>query len=441
MPFTNATAARIRALNFGGTPWTGRPTTLYLGLLTEAPTAAGTYKELSGKAYARKVMQAADWWVYGNTAINAAATNWPAPASGDWDQATHIGIFSKATGGVLLFWATLSNPVIVPANGTYSIAAGGLSITMGGSFGTLSAFRTLRLLFNNIAFTSPATFYVGVGSNVDADQLYGEPVAINGATATAYARGTIANTTAKWPADTDDTNATHNSLAVSDFPAATADWGQLGSGGLLDAAIVTGATYAQSSTGIVISKTAHGLTAIDTTSFPTISGATWERAATTVTVTTAQPHGLAVGDRVYLNFSGSSINRDLASSVITAVTATTFTITDGSSGTASGTVDINRVPTVDLWFISGTNPPVSRRYHLANIGDAGGGIGFAGSTTADKFTVEIDSSETIGTPSGNCVFSSAHLLFGSSLTSPVTINAADTPTAPINGITPTVLVE
>ena len=72
-----------------------------------------------------------------------------------------------------------------------------------------------------------------------------------------------------------------------------------------------------------------------------ISG-TYARAAAVVTVT-ATAHGLSVGNTVYLDFtSGTATDGAFA---ITAVTANTFTITHGTSGTTSGNVTIYRPTT------------------------------------------------------------------------------------------------
>ena len=72
-----------------------------------------------------------------------------------------------------------------------------------------------------------------------------------------------------------------------------------------------------------------------------ISG-TYARALAVVTVT-ATAHGLSVGDTVYLDFtSGTATDGAFA---ITAVTANTFTITHGTSGTTSGNVTVYRPTT------------------------------------------------------------------------------------------------
>jgi hypothetical protein len=81
-----------------------------------------------------------------------------------------------------------------------------------------------------------------------------------------------------------------------------------------------------------------------------ISG-TYARAAAVVTVT-ATAHGLSVGDTVYLDFtSGTAADGAFA---ITAVTANTFTITHGTSGTTSGNVTIYRPTTASNDLTTGS---------------------------------------------------------------------------------------
>jgi len=81
-----------------------------------------------------------------------------------------------------------------------------------------------------------------------------------------------------------------------------------------------------------------------------ISG-TYARTLAVVTVT-ATAHGLSVGDTVYLDFtSGTAADGAFA---ITAVTANTFTITHGTSGTTSGNVTIYRPTTASNDLTTGS---------------------------------------------------------------------------------------
>jgi hypothetical protein len=70
-------------------------------------------------------------------------------------------------------------------------------------------------------------------------------------------------------------------------------------------------------------------------------GGTYSRTGTTVTVDTTVDHGLKVGHDVFLDFtSGTAV--DGTFTVVTAPTATQFTVTHGTSGTTSGNVTLNR---------------------------------------------------------------------------------------------------
>jgi len=68
---------------------------------------------------------------------------------------------------------------------------------------------------------------------------------------------------------------------------------------------------------------------------------TYDRVATTVTVTTTVDHGLIVGHKVYLDFTlGSATD---GAFVVTGITSSTiFTVTHIASGNTSGTVTLNR---------------------------------------------------------------------------------------------------
>ncbi len=89
-----------------------KPTALYVGLFTAAPSDAGGGTEVSGGGYARAQLDPGD-------------TNWSAPVSGDghtdnlaeitfpaptadWGVVTHFAIFDAATAGNMLFHGALT---------------------------------------------------------------------------------------------------------------------------------------------------------------------------------------------------------------------------------------------------------------------------------------------------------------------------------------------
>lgn len=116
------------------------PATLYVGLLTAAPSDSAAGTEVSGGSYARvAVTSATTAWnnTQGNTtgastggdgtSENAAAITFPAPTA-NWGTVTHFGIYDAASGGNLLIWAALTtSKTINNGDAAPSFAAGALS--------------------------------------------------------------------------------------------------------------------------------------------------------------------------------------------------------------------------------------------------------------------------------------------------------------------------
>lgn len=88
---------------------------------------------------------------------------------------------------------------------------------MAGSFGDYLENKLLNLVFGGVAFTAPATIYVGLSSTSinDAGGNITEPVG-NG-----YARVAVTNNTTNWPSTT---NGSMSNGTVITFPQATAAW-------------------------------------------------------------------------------------------------------------------------------------------------------------------------------------------------------------------------
>lgn len=102
--------------------------TLYFALYTVAPTAAGGGTEVSGGGYARKSVTnnltnfpAAS----AGTKSNATSVDW-SPATGDWGTLTAVGVFDAASGGNLLYFASLTTPRIVATDTVFSFPAASL---------------------------------------------------------------------------------------------------------------------------------------------------------------------------------------------------------------------------------------------------------------------------------------------------------------------------
>lgn len=118
------------------------PTSLYVALLTAAPSDTGGGTEVSGGSYARVTVASslANWagtqaaasttassGTSGTTSNNASIT-FPAPTA-NWGVCTHFGIYDASSAGNLLYWGALTTAKTVN-NGdpAPSFAAAALSI-------------------------------------------------------------------------------------------------------------------------------------------------------------------------------------------------------------------------------------------------------------------------------------------------------------------------
>ena len=116
--------------------------TLYVGLLTAAPSDTGGGTEVSGNAYARVSVASslANWagtqgagttvassGTSGQTSNNNAIT-FPTP-TGTWGTVTHFGIYDAASAGDLLFYGTLTIAKTINQADTVTFPAGSLAIT------------------------------------------------------------------------------------------------------------------------------------------------------------------------------------------------------------------------------------------------------------------------------------------------------------------------
>lgn len=117
-------------------------TTLYVALLTAAPSDSGGGTEVTGGSYARVAVTSslANWagtqsagstvassGTGGQTSNNAAIT-FPTP-SATWGTVTHFGIYDAASGGNLLFWGALTINKTINQSDTVTFPAASLSIT------------------------------------------------------------------------------------------------------------------------------------------------------------------------------------------------------------------------------------------------------------------------------------------------------------------------
>lgn len=97
------------------------PTSLYIALLTAAPSDAGGGTEVSGGSYARVTYASsmANWagtqgagTTVASTGTNGTTSNnnpitFPAPTA-NWGVCTHLGIYDATSAGNLLYWVALT---------------------------------------------------------------------------------------------------------------------------------------------------------------------------------------------------------------------------------------------------------------------------------------------------------------------------------------------
>ena len=120
-----------------------KPTALFVGLHTAAPSDAGGGTEVSGGGYARVSVPPGDanWTAtQGGTSgassgtngatANVLAVTFPVP-SADWGHLTHMAIYDAATAGNPLIWSPLATPRdVVNGDPAPRFMPGTLSVTV-----------------------------------------------------------------------------------------------------------------------------------------------------------------------------------------------------------------------------------------------------------------------------------------------------------------------
>lgn len=117
------------------------PTSVFIGLLTAAPSDTGGGTEVSGNAYTRVGVNTtlanfagtqgtstttASSGTSGTTSNNTTLT-FPTP-SASWGTVTHFGVYDASTSGNLLFFGALSISKTINAGDTVTFPAAALSI-------------------------------------------------------------------------------------------------------------------------------------------------------------------------------------------------------------------------------------------------------------------------------------------------------------------------
>jgi|GEM_PF-5479397 len=236
---TDTLENRLLDASLGRFGWSGKPSTLFLGLLTNGPEndAGLNAVEVSrtGTAYTRVgVPVASDSWtpdpVTGDL-TNAAILSWPL-ASGDWGTVTHVGLYAQATGGTLLGAIALPQPETVSRFNEFSIPAERLTLRMRGSISVLHRLELWNWLARGLAITPATRLFFGLGTGVIDTTLVGEPDNTHG-----YERLMVNNSQANFPAavgGTKSLSTTSTSLPANVSPAI--DWPQVSHIGIYDAA-------------------------------------------------------------------------------------------------------------------------------------------------------------------------------------------------------------
>jgi hypothetical protein len=128
MSFTNYTEAAVLNHIYGSTTF-AKPSAIYIGLFTAAPTEAGGGTEVSGNAYVRMLAAFTVAGTSPTTASLASQIEWPA-ATADWGTITHFATFDAATGGNMLSFAALTVPKTVLNGDIFRFESDSISITL-----------------------------------------------------------------------------------------------------------------------------------------------------------------------------------------------------------------------------------------------------------------------------------------------------------------------
>lgn len=104
---------------------------VFVGLLTAAPTDTTAGTEVSGGSYARKSTAGTDWnAASGNpaSATNANAITF-VTATGSWGTVTHFALYDASTAGNMLRWGALTTSKTISTGDTASFASSSLTVT------------------------------------------------------------------------------------------------------------------------------------------------------------------------------------------------------------------------------------------------------------------------------------------------------------------------
>lgn len=109
------------------------PATVYVGLLTAAPSDAGGGTEVSstGTAYSRvaSTNNTTNWpAATGGVKTNGVVIQFPT-ATAAWGDITHVALYDSATSGNMLLWGEISSPISPISGNAPFFSAGSFAIT------------------------------------------------------------------------------------------------------------------------------------------------------------------------------------------------------------------------------------------------------------------------------------------------------------------------
>lgn len=106
-----------------------QPTTVFLGLFTDAPgeTGGGTEVPTTDTGYAR---QAATFGAPANGTITTSANIEFPIATTAWGTITHVALFDQSAAGNMLIYGALTVSKVVGAGDQFRITTGNLTITL-----------------------------------------------------------------------------------------------------------------------------------------------------------------------------------------------------------------------------------------------------------------------------------------------------------------------
>ena len=221
---------------FGGSAYTPAAT-LYLALCTadpgEAATGASMNEVPDAGGYARTAIS---FGAAANRRVTQDADVVFPQATASWGTVSHWAVVDSATygSGNVLAYGAFSAARAVNANTTPKVLSGGIWVEFSASeISDYLANKLLDLAFNNVAYSSPST-YMGLTTATVASSDTGST--ITEPSGGGYARVLVNATGGAAPAWGSVSGGQVQNADQVDFPQASADWGTLVAGVILDAA-------------------------------------------------------------------------------------------------------------------------------------------------------------------------------------------------------------